>query len=154
MRVLVTGDRSWPRSDYGVICDKLREYQEQAGPNNMMIICGGQRKKDRNGRVSAGVDYCAAMYGLVNEVEVHSIPAAFRKIGVAAGPVRNKLMIAVYEPTVVLAFHSFIPASKGTKSCVTEAMRVGIETHLFNRYGQEYKWDPRMPETVHLMKAS
>lgn len=61
-------------------------------------------------------------------VEVY--PADWLKYGKAAGPIRNKQMLDT-GPDVVLAFHDDLENSKGTRHCVTEAEKRGLEVRKY-----------------------
>jgi hypothetical protein len=62
--------------------------------------------------------------------QVVSVPAEWEKYGRAAGPIRNKIMLNM-EPDLVLAFHSDIENSKGTKNMVEIARKKGVETIVY-----------------------
>ena len=67
---------------------------------------------------------------------VEPYPANWGKYGRAAGPVRNREMLEKGKPDLVLAFHTNIFASTGTKNMVHIAQRVGIEVRLFEGKGE------------------
>ena len=58
-----------------------------------------------------------------------SVPAEWEKYGKAAGPIRNKAMLA-YSPRFVVAFHDHLERSKGTRSMLTLAKKQNIPTYL------------------------
>lgn len=113
MCVIVCGDRNW--IDPAPIAARLKSL-----PPRSLIIHGAARGVDSiGGRV-------AIELGLFY---VRAIPANWKKYGRAAGPIRNREMLDM-KPDLVLAFHSDIASSKGTKDCVTEAKRRGIPVEV------------------------
>lgn len=58
------------------------------------------------------------------------VPADWHRLGRAAGPLRNRSMLA-RGPDLVLAFHPDIDASKGTADMVRVARASGVEVRLF-----------------------
>ena len=62
-------------------------------------------------------------------IEVREYPAEWDKYGRAAGPIRNQEMLGE-KPDLVLAFHSNIEKSKGTKNMITLARRQGVHVKL------------------------
>ena len=61
---------------------------------------------------------------------VRSYPAQWDLHGKAAGPIRNRLMLAQH-PDIVLAFHADINSSKGTKDMIRVAEAANIPTEVF-----------------------
>ena len=57
-------------------------------------------------------------------------PADWKKYGRAAGPIRNKQMLNEGKPDLVLAFHTNIENSKGTKSMIQIAKKSEIKIIL------------------------
>lgn len=58
-------------------------------------------------------------------------PANWLAYGKSAGPYRNQKMLAEGQPTIVLAFHSDIENSKGTKDMIARAKKVKVKVKLF-----------------------
>lgn len=112
MRVLVCGDRNW--SDRQKIVDRLRLL-----PPNTLIIQGGARGADRLAR------NVAVEVGFLFE----EFPAEWEVYGRAAGPIRNLQMLDT-RPDLVIAFHSNLSSSKGTKHTVVNARLRGIPTEV------------------------
>ncbi len=108
MKVLVCGDRNW--SDVDTTFKALAKL-----PRDVLVIHGAARGADRI------ADQCARKLGL----QVRPVPADWDKQGKAAGPLRNKKMIAM-KPDGVLAFHDDLVRSKGTRNCVKLAQKEGI----------------------------
>ncbi len=116
MRVLVCGDRNWENIDA-----ILRELSKL--DNNTVIIHGAAR----------GADTLAGIAGKELGFKVEAEPAKWEIYGRSAGPIRNQLMLDKYKPELVLAFHSNIDNSKGTKDMVTRARKAGIKVVIFER---------------------
>lgn len=64
--------------------------------------------------------------------EILRFPAQWYKYGRAAGPIRNQQMLDEGKPDLVLAFHSDLEHSKGTKDMVTRARKAGIEVRVIS----------------------
>ena len=115
MRILVCGGREWV--DPWPILRELAKFH-----NDTVVIHGAARGADKlAGVVAEGLGF-----------EVISVPADWNKHHRAAGPIRNKKMLAM-RPMIVLAFHEDIRTSKGTKHMVTIARKAGIETKVFSK---------------------
>lgn len=112
MKVLVCGDRFWTDKE------KIRERLAKL-PAGTIVIHGAAR----------GADSIAAVIGKTLGFDVRSFPAEWGKHGKAAGPIRNRLMLDE-KPDLVLAFHSDLSNSKGTKDTVEEARRRGVPVEL------------------------
>ncbi len=112
MKILVCGDREW--TDYMAIKRVLAQL-----PKRTVVIHGNCRGADK----LAGE--AAYMLGLT----VISFPADWKRLGRRAGPIRNAQMLA-QGPKKVIAFHSNIKNSKGTKDMMRKAEAVGIKVEL------------------------
>ena len=110
--VLVCGDRNWTDKD------KIRKRLQDI-PRHMEIIVGGARGADR---IAEDV---AVQLGF----SVNIYYAQWDKFGRSAGPIRNREMLD-QKPDLVIAFHSNISESKGTRDCVMEAQKRGIPTEI------------------------
>jgi hypothetical protein len=113
-RVLVCGDRRW--SDRDVVERELRHHGATE------VIHGGAK----------GADTCAddvAYYKLNLPVRVF-LPD-WGVYGRAAGPIRNQLMLTEGMPDLVLAFHTNIMKSKGTRDMVRRAEKAGIPFYIY-----------------------
>lgn len=82
-------------------------------PTGMDIIHGGARGADRG----------ADEWGVANWVPVHEFKADWDKYGKLAGPIRNKEMLEIGKPDLVIAF----PGGKGTSNMVQQAKEAGVE---------------------------
>lgn len=116
MKVLCCGDRNWKNEK--VIYDALKLL-----PENTVIIHGGAR----------GADTLSEQASRKLGFTVNVFYANWNRYGKAAGPIRNRLMLD-QNPDIVLAFHNNIQNSKGTKDCVTEAIKRRIPTKIIKEH--------------------
>ncbi len=114
MKVLVCGCRHWQW--FEIIYGRLAKL-----PSDTIIIEGGASGADRQARGAA----------LDIGLEVVEFPAAWKKHGKAAGPIRNIKMLDA-KPHLVIAFHDDLENSKGTKHLVGEARKRGIEVEIID----------------------
>ena len=113
MRVLCCGDRFW--TSYEIIRRELEKLDDYT-----VIIEGCAKGADSiSGYIARQLNY-----------EVLEFPANWDKYGRAAGPIRNKQMLDEGKPDLVLAFHSDIKRSKGTKNMIEQAKKRGIKVIL------------------------
>lgn len=121
MLVLVCGDRAWKDKEliWRNLADLKLRYLER-----LKVIEGG----------ADGADFLAFNACAQLHIPVESIKAEWGKFGKNAGPIRNRKMLDK-GPGLVLAFHDDIEDSKGTKDCVTEARKRGIEIWLVTHSG-------------------
>lgn len=120
MRVLVCGDRNW--KDQSTIFEKLNDIHKHHTITT--IICGG----------CTGADFIAEKWAEsvgVNEILI--FPANWKTYGRSAGPIRNKRMIVEGIPDLVVAFHSDIENSKGTKNMVEQAKKSNIYIDIIHK---------------------
>ena len=110
--ILVTGSREW--TDRFTIFSALRQY-----PTCRLLIHGNAR----------GADRIAAEIAEHLGFKIKSVPAQWDRYNKAAGAIRNRVMLDL-NPDLVLAFHSNLAVSKGTKDCVEEAQRRKIPVRL------------------------
>ena len=109
MKVLVCGDRNWT--------DKEKIWWALYGfPKDTVIVTGGCR----------GTDTLADEVGQEFGLKVNIYLADWKGLGKAAGPVRNQTMLEEDRPDLVIAFHSDIKKSKGTKDMAGRAKKAGI----------------------------
>ena len=112
MRVLVCGSRFW--SDWPIMLQRLNKL-----PQGCTIIEGGCK----------GADLMARRWAELYNVPVIELKAEWARYGSKAGPIRNRKMLDL-NPGLVLAFHSSIVTSKGTRDTLAEAQRRLIPTEL------------------------
>lgn len=115
MRVLVCGDREWTNDK--VIYQRLKEFARQ----ETTIIHGDAR----------GADTLAKQIAEFLGFKVEAYPADWETYGNAAGPFRNRQMLAS-RPDLVIAFHNDILNSKGTRDMVTISRQAGIPVEVIH----------------------
>lgn len=115
-RVLVCGDRNWRDRDMLWECLNIMHAKVGFG----VVIHGAAR----------GADTLAHQWAIGAGVPVLPFPADWATHGKAAGPIRNTRMLAEGMPTLVLAFHDDIEASKGTRDMVSRAKRANVPTYV------------------------
>lgn len=116
-KVLACGGRDYTNRDR--VYEVLDAYLARIGPN-MMLIQGG----------APGADTLAREWAVDRKVDHLTLYAKWDMHGRAAGPIRNRRM-AGKKPKLVLAFHTDIEKSKGTKDMVEVARRAGIKKKVF-----------------------
>lgn len=117
MILLVTGDREW--KDESFIRTVFLDYNRAS--TEITLIDGDCRGADKMaGRVARSLKWARV-----------TVPARWRIHGLAAGPIRNRVMLDL-KPEIVLAFHDNLPASTGTRDCVCEATDRSIPVHHYS----------------------
>lgn len=117
MRVLVCGDRHW--KDYGYIFDRLDDMSLYYNITEIIEGC------------ARGADRFAEHWAAGKEMPIQHFPADWNRYGKAAGIIRNQQMLDEGKPDMVVAFHTALMQSKGTKDMVQRARAAGIETFVF-----------------------
>ena len=112
VKVLVTGARDWTNQE--AVYRELDSF-----PDDTIVIEGG----------AAGADRCAKVAAIRLAFGIHTHLADWAKYGKAAGPIRNAEMLKE-QPDIVIAFHTDLEHSKGTKDMVTKAIAAGIPVRL------------------------
>lgn len=69
-----------------------------------------------------GADALSAEWARLNGVKSTPFPADWKSHGKAAGPMRNRSMLATFKPDMVLAF----PGGKGTADMTKKARAAGV----------------------------
>jgi hypothetical protein len=116
IRVLVCGGRTL--DDYGLIDWGLSVVQQKVG-TIVEIINGG----------ADGADKLARDWARNHNVPVRTFHAKWHAFGKAAGPMRNKEMLLVGNPDLVVAF----PGGKGTESMIKLAGLMGVNLVEFRK---------------------
>ena len=114
-RVLICGDRNWTN------IESIRNAVAQFKPT---LIIEGEAK---------GADTLGRMVAEELNIPTMRFPAEWGRYGKSAGPIRNQQMLDEGKPTLVLAFHSDIEKSKGTKDMVARATKACIASIVFTR---------------------
>lgn len=118
MRYLVCGGRTY--SDAELLNRRLDELLNSC--LGLTIICGYDPDDIRY----QGADEMAFRWAVDRGVPVYPFPAPWKKMGRAAGPVRNRRMLEWGKPTAVLA----APGGTGTANMCAQAERAGISPEL------------------------
>jgi hypothetical protein len=118
LRIVITGDRNW--DDYEYIYGVLSDL-----PEDTEILHGDCRGVDKLAERAAKELFT---------IPPKAFPADWDTHGPSAGPKRNRAMLDE-QPDEVLAFHDNIYRSKGTKDCLNEAKRRGINFILYDHFG-------------------
>jgi len=116
-RLLVCGGRNY--------CDQVFVFKTLDSLSRpTLVIEGGQRKWDSTlQRIVGGADYWANRWAEARGIECVTENAEWRRLGRAAGSVRNALMLAKYKPTFVVAFKG----GRGTANMMRLAKEAGVE---------------------------
>lgn len=114
LTLIVSGDRNW------LDREKIRNVLTEFDPATTLIVEGGAR----------GADSLARQEAEKMGFEVITVKAEWHKYGKAAGALRNLKMYETYKPDGILAFHSQIEESKGTKHMIGVAKKGGTPVRL------------------------
>ena len=106
LKVIVCGDRNSSTSFKEFITFELRSL-----PAHSIVVNGGCK----------GIDSFAHKIAVDIGLEVRTYPANWDIYGKGAGPIRNKQMLTMENPDLVLAFHPDIEDSKGTKNMIMQS---------------------------------
>lgn len=109
MKLLVCGGRDF--NDLCLFFDTI----DDLSPEPDLIIQGG----------ATGADALARRYAEKRGIQIQTFEAEWSKYGNAAGPIRNRKMLAEGKPDLVVAF----PGGKGTADMVRRASVAGVPVH-------------------------
>lgn len=112
-RILMAGSRDY--FPIPLIRQHVKALKKQY--ENICIISGG----------AEGVDACAEQVAKNQEIAFKKYPADWKKHGKKAGPLRNQLMTQKAD----IALFYWRKQSKGTRNCITAAMRNGCDIHVY-----------------------
>ena len=115
MRILVCGGRNFKDRDY--IYNVLGLYRE-----HVQAICQGY---------ADGADRIALMWANDRGVKCRCYPANWEMFGKAAGAIRNRHMLKVFKPDLVVAF----PGGDGTEDMIAAAREEDVEVR---NYEEDY----------------
>lgn len=118
IRLLICGSRNW--DDGAFILSEL-EKRCVGGDRPDVVIHGNAR----------GADILGALAATKLDIPIIAYPADWGKYGKAAGPIRNRQMLEVGQPTEVWAFHDDIASSKGTKDMIIQVANAGIPFRIY-----------------------
>lgn len=108
MRIAVTGSRDWGNSAL------LRAILTAHRPVNLHV-----------GDCPTGADRMARDWGRDEAYALHIYEANWGKLGLSAGPIRNRDMLDQGKPELVIAFKQR-EVSKGTDDCIKAARERNI----------------------------
>jgi YspA, cpYpsA-related SLOG family len=111
LKILVCGSRHY--SDYFNIYNVIKAFGA-----DLTIISGACR----------GADKLAVEVAKKLGLNFREYPANWSLYGKKAGVIRNQQMIDLESPDLVIAFHTDIESSKGTKDMIGRAKYQGITT--------------------------
>jgi len=117
-KVLVTGDRQ------GYSLDKITEVLKQLWEDGYRILSHGGAR---------GVDFQAGAVAHSIGYEIRVYKAEWGKYGKAAGPHRNKHMLVMEMPDLVVGFHALLSESRGTADCLRQARKMHINSVLYGK---------------------
>lgn len=118
MRVIVCGGRTF--DDQRWVERALDELVAEIG--SFVLVCGGQKKWDRNLDRWIGADYQAATWALRRGHEYMVVKAQWDRFGRRAGMLRNQQMIDEHGPSIVVAF----PGGRGTANMAHRGRQAGL----------------------------
>lgn len=122
MRILCCGDREWKdKKKIRRVLQSIKLCLLVLYDKDISCIIEGECK---------GADLLSRSAGEELGIEIISFPANWNKFGNAAGPIRNTQMLKEGKPDFVIAFHSNISSSKGTRNMLNQAESKGIPTLL------------------------
>ena len=124
-KVLICGDRNWQDREY--IYDRLDEMVPLYGISEVIEGC------------ARGADRMAEWWAHERGLTIHHFPADWDKHGKAAGAIRNHQMLVTGQPYMVIAFHTNLQESRGTKHMVEIARAAGIQTFVFPHSHEGYR---------------
>lgn len=123
MRLLVCGGRYFsdvPR--LWAILDQIHKRQLREHGSGVGLLIDGAQKYRKPDGVIVGADYWAHQWALARGVPTRRFPADWEKHGKAAGPIRNRQMLAEGAPTHGLA----MPGGSGTYDMTTIMSAAGV----------------------------
>lgn len=113
MRVLICGDRNW--TNYAMVKAAISYL------NPDLVIEG----------VASGADIMAEQVAKELQINYLGVPAKWYRYGRSAGPIRNREMLELGKPDLVIAFNNHIEASSGTADMLQQTEKKGIPYCLF-----------------------
>ena len=118
-RVLISGDRHWSRPSS--VVREMKRLKAKYG-DNLIVIGGG----------APGADTMAEEACWQLNIHFAKVKALWNHRHASAGPQRNKAMLLL-RPHELIAFHSNIAKSKGTKDMIKQAKSWGVPHKLVKR---------------------
>jgi len=118
MKVLICGDRNYKN------VEMIRAWLSKLQDWGYTTLIEGEAK---------GADSIARDEARRIGLEVEPYPAQWDKYGRSAGPIRNRAMLTEGKPDLVVAFHTDIEKSKGTKNMLEISEKAGVNTILVSK---------------------
>ncbi|HZL94048.1 MAG TPA: hypothetical protein VFB99_10405 [Vicinamibacterales bacterium] len=133
MRLLVCGNRDIPPTCRSIVRETLLAFQREHGlrPSEITVIHGGNGKRDSFGQIIEGLDILVGDVAMDLGWHVIERKAEWKRLGHAAGPIRNQRMIDEERPTHGMAFGDI--GRPGTGDCVKRMRKAGFEPALVSR---------------------
>ena len=122
LTVVVTGSRRWRNAR--AVWSELNKIRLEC--RQLTLVQGGASGIDHHVR-----QWAKAAINAGEPVKSITVIAEWAKYGNAAGPIRNRLMLAKYTPDFLLAF----PGGRGTQSCIDRAVELGIPIRVIPDQG-------------------
>ena len=123
-KILICGDRNLNENDTNMINIIKKQLEKCYKQGYTYIIHGNCTGVDKiSAKLASEIGY--------KEENIIKYPADWSQYGKKAGPIRNKQMLEE-NPEFILAFHSQIQKSKGTKDMIKQALKSGKIVWLFN----------------------
>ena len=129
-RILVCGSRDWTNEE-SIKKELLRVITENGLQLDQVLVVTGSTFEDDNGADSIVEQLCRDDLGIA--CAIFRAPWKFceRKGNKRmAGPVRNTWILKWGRPNYVLAFHPYLPGSRGTKNMVEKARQAGVPVRV------------------------
>ena len=120
MRILICGGRDMDRTDAWNWLER-NLYDEIASLNGTASAYKAKIEKVIHGG-ARGADEGAGDWAKSEHVPVVVCPADWKKHGKAAGPIRNREMLQVHKPDIVIA----LPGGRGTANMIMLAESHGV----------------------------
>lgn len=117
LRLLVTGSRDF--SDAAAVAAVLLGIAFTHGP---LAVRDGHCPK-------GGLDQLAHDFAVAHGWPTFRTPAEWNRYGRAAGPIRNQVMVDT-NPDLCVGWPDNLASSKGTKDCLTRAVKAHIPTYV------------------------
>lgn len=110
MRVLVCGGRDFNKDQ--IVFSELDRHNADWGPFKV-VIDGG----------ATGADHWAGVWAEERGIARQTFLAEWKRLGNAAGPIRNQRMIDEGKPDLIIAF----PGGRGTRDMISRANKAKLQ---------------------------
>lgn len=132
-RLLVCGSRDW-QDEESIYNNVTKLLEEQGVQRDQVLIITGSVFEDDNGADSIIEAMCREDLGIACAAirapwKFYDKKASKR----SAGPIRNGWMLKWGRPDFILAFHPYLPNSRGTKNMCEQARKQGIPVRVIER---------------------